>query len=332
MAAPGSPRLSVCIPNYNHGRYLAEAIDSVCRQSYPAHEVLVLDDCSTDDSIDVVKACMTRYANLRYCQYPEKSADWLQAMTERLPMLNGDYVLLLGADDYLYPGFFTKAAAAIDQHPQVGAVFGDFDMVSASGQLLTHVTSGLEANTYLAGPAMERQLCKARMFETGIAALIRRDALIWLVEQGIGGLGPAMDGVGYAVAALRWGACYLTGPQGAFRMAGARNYNQGVLGNAAEFQRHYAEVARFLRRDEIARHLPARVVAALERRLLGTVPLGGSAGLRVAHWLWSRRESRWAIVRGGSAIAIKTLRWFAAAMAPALTRWRHLHASRAEHQ
>jgi cellulose synthase/poly-beta-1,6-N-acetylglucosamine synthase-like glycosyltransferase len=51
--------VSVCMPNYNHGRYLPEAIESVLRQNYEDFELLIIDNCSTDDSVEIIK----RYAD-----------------------------------------------------------------------------------------------------------------------------------------------------------------------------------------------------------------------------------------------------------------------------
>lgn len=53
LAVPSHPRVSVVVPNYNYGRYLAERLRSVTDQSYPAYELIVLDDASTDDSVEV---------------------------------------------------------------------------------------------------------------------------------------------------------------------------------------------------------------------------------------------------------------------------------------
>ena len=55
-----SPIVSVIVPNYNHARYLPPRLDSVLQQTYPHMEVLLLDDCSTDDSRAVMAYCQSR--------------------------------------------------------------------------------------------------------------------------------------------------------------------------------------------------------------------------------------------------------------------------------
>ena len=48
------PTLSVIVPNYNHGGYIGEQLHAIVKQSYQPLEILVVDDCSTDNSIEVV--------------------------------------------------------------------------------------------------------------------------------------------------------------------------------------------------------------------------------------------------------------------------------------
>lgn len=54
MSANRPPLVSVIIPNYNHARYLEQRLDSVFGQTYPNFEVIILDDCSTDNSLEVI--------------------------------------------------------------------------------------------------------------------------------------------------------------------------------------------------------------------------------------------------------------------------------------
>ena len=48
-------KVSVIIPNYNYEKYIIERIDSVLMQTYPIYELIILDDCSTDNSINVIE-------------------------------------------------------------------------------------------------------------------------------------------------------------------------------------------------------------------------------------------------------------------------------------
>ena len=55
MAISQNKKVSVIIPNYNYDKYIARRIDSVVKQSYPIYELIVLDDCSSDNSVNVIE-------------------------------------------------------------------------------------------------------------------------------------------------------------------------------------------------------------------------------------------------------------------------------------
>ena len=62
-----SPTVSVIIPNYNHAPYLKERIDSVLNQTYQDFEVIILDDCSPDNSVEVIE--QYPYQRAKHSQY-----------------------------------------------------------------------------------------------------------------------------------------------------------------------------------------------------------------------------------------------------------------------
>ena len=57
--------LSVIIPNYNKQKYLQECIESVIRQSYKQIEIIIVDDCSTDNSREIILELAQKYASIR---------------------------------------------------------------------------------------------------------------------------------------------------------------------------------------------------------------------------------------------------------------------------
>lgn len=111
MSIP-SAKVSVVIPSHNYARFLTEAIDSVLAQTHPAHEILVVDDSSTDDTPDLVKGYGDRVSYLRV----EKRGAY-GARNDSLPHLSGDYFLNLDADNRLKPDMIESALDVILQAP-----------------------------------------------------------------------------------------------------------------------------------------------------------------------------------------------------------------------
>jgi len=104
------PSISVCILNYNYGRYLAQAIDSALHQqpgTYRLAEVLVIDDGSTDDSLDV---CAT-YGK-RITTIAGTHRGFAATLTEAIQQARGDWIALLDADDWFTPTKLATVAHA----------------------------------------------------------------------------------------------------------------------------------------------------------------------------------------------------------------------------
>jgi len=103
-----APTFSVVIPNYNYGRFLAAALDSVLQQAGCTAEVIVVDDASTDNSRDVLAAYASRVTLVLLTQ----NRGQINAYNEGYARATGEFVIFLDADDLLLPTAFTQIALA----------------------------------------------------------------------------------------------------------------------------------------------------------------------------------------------------------------------------
>ena len=111
-----APRVSVIVPCYNLGRYLAEAVDSVLAQTFQDFEVIVVDDGSTDVETQRIVAAFSR-PKTRLIRLPH--AGLAATRNAGIAAANGDILCALDADDRLEPAFFEKAIAVLDRDPSV---------------------------------------------------------------------------------------------------------------------------------------------------------------------------------------------------------------------
>jgi glycosyltransferase involved in cell wall biosynthesis len=118
--------VSVVIPCYCYGRYLEDAVRSVL-DDQPGVDVrvLVIDDASPDDSAEVARAIAARDARVEVRVHPVNRGHIATYNEGLLGWADGDYSVLLSADDRLTPGALVRATALLDAHPEVGFVYGN---------------------------------------------------------------------------------------------------------------------------------------------------------------------------------------------------------------
>lgn len=124
-----SPRVSVCIPNFNYGRYVSAAIESCLVQSYPNVEVVVVDDGSTDNSRDLLSS----YADVATVILQPHKGAW-QTFGRAFEESTGDVVVFLDADDLLIPDVVDRAVQAFAEIPRASRVQWRLRIVDADGK------------------------------------------------------------------------------------------------------------------------------------------------------------------------------------------------------
>jgi glycosyltransferase involved in cell wall biosynthesis len=107
----GEPSFSVVIPTYNRAKLLPKTLASVFGQSHPAKEVLVVDNCSTDDT-EVVLAPLIEAGKVRYIRH-DKNYERARSRNTGMENATGDYVTFLDSDDLMYRDNLADAAAHV---------------------------------------------------------------------------------------------------------------------------------------------------------------------------------------------------------------------------
>lgn len=107
------PLLSIVIANYNYGRFLEEAIESVLSQSCTDYELIICDGGSTDNSVDIIK----KYAGRLAWWCSEKDKGQSDAFNKGFAHAKGRFLTWLNADDVMLPGVIEKLKDAAAKHP-----------------------------------------------------------------------------------------------------------------------------------------------------------------------------------------------------------------------
>jgi hypothetical protein len=123
-AAPTTrPRVSVVVPAYNYAHYLTACVNSIVGQQGVDVDVLIIDDCSTDDTPEVSAALARRHPQVRVIRH-EVNRGHIDTYNEGLLQIDGTYSVLLSADDRLPAGALARATALMEARPEVAMVYG----------------------------------------------------------------------------------------------------------------------------------------------------------------------------------------------------------------
>ena len=123
--------ISVVTPSWNQEPFIADAVESVRNQGYPNVEHLVLDNCSTDGSVEILK----RYSHLKLLCEPDTGQS--DALNKGFKMASGDVIGWLNADDRYLPGCFKAVTDYFNSHPECDIVYGDYRLIDKEGKVLS---------------------------------------------------------------------------------------------------------------------------------------------------------------------------------------------------
>jgi glycosyltransferase involved in cell wall biosynthesis/Tfp pilus assembly protein PilF len=175
-----SPRISVSITCYNHARFIRQCIDSVLAQTYPAIDIHVIDDCSTDGSLEMLKSYGDRI-RLTARTKNHGVSGYTGTINQEIDTASGDFWYRLDSDDYIEPMYFESMVQAIRENPALDWVCGGLSVVNADGV----ITDQWDYTSWSTEPAtaLKRawQTCSVPLPHNGIFRLdfLRKQKLHW---------------------------------------------------------------------------------------------------------------------------------------------------------
>jgi glycosyltransferase involved in cell wall biosynthesis len=202
------PKLSVVIPNYNHGRHLPECLEALLNQAHPPSEIIVVDDGSTDNSVEIVQNLAKNHPQIRLFRH-EKNKGTIHAVNLGLEKATGDYLFLSAADDKVRPEFLEKTLSLLTQHPNAALCGAICEFVETTTGVRYLFGEGIcEKPAYLSPKDLVRLSRKNRLFMFTSAMVLRRDAILQ-----VGLYNPDLrwhaDWFLCFVAAFRFGVCFV---------------------------------------------------------------------------------------------------------------------------
>lgn len=121
--------VSVIIPNYNHARFLNQRMTSILSQTYLPTEVIILDDCSTDDSLEVINQFKMHPCVKHIIVNDKNSGSPFLQWQKGIDLANGDWIWIAESDDYADLTFLEKLIEIANNNPSAGILYANSALV-----------------------------------------------------------------------------------------------------------------------------------------------------------------------------------------------------------
>lgn len=214
---PIRPTLSVLMSNYNHAQFLPQSLSAVVEQSYHPDEFIIIDDASTDSSVEIIEAFVRKYSFIRLIRNEQNMGAFVN-FNRLLDLSSSEYICCVAADDRMLPGFLEKSMNLLTQYPQAGLCSGISLKIDENGNHIGSIPTAVISNKsiYLPSEKVPRYLDSYGSWINGNTTIYRRDCVLEF-----GGFRPELlsycDGFLQLIIALKYGACFVPEPLSSWR-------------------------------------------------------------------------------------------------------------------
>lgn len=250
--------VTIVMSNYNHARYLEESLRGLVGQTLPAEKILVIDDGSTDNSVEIIRRYERDHSNLRLIR--NKVNLGLQDSIARvLPLISSDYLVWAASDDKLLPDFLERSMAEFAKHPDAGLCFSELTvLIDETGEVqrfamepsVSHIFNLSDLPRYMPPQAVEARMKRSYFPVSGNTVVANRSKLAQCGNF-FKDLQWHSDHFAFNILALRYGACVVPDTLGLIRQR-ADSYSASGMRSLATQRPVLEAMLAILARDDFA--------------------------------------------------------------------------------
>ncbi|MGR0220584.1 glycosyltransferase family 2 protein [Agromyces sp. ZXT2-6] len=168
-ATAWTPLVTAMVPTYNGAEFILRTLDSLAAQTWPHLEILIGDDCSTDDTLAVVRRFAERHPNTRILER-DANLGWLRNSNDLMANARGELMFFAFHDDVVAPTYVERLVGALRGNDRAVLAFSDMEVHELDGSVELHVFDELEG----LASAMERG-----------RVMVRRPSFWWVPNRGL---------------------------------------------------------------------------------------------------------------------------------------------------
>jgi len=165
-------RISVVIPLYNHERYIAQALESVNSQSVPPKEIIVIDDGSSDSSLNIALKYSKSHPEMTVWSHPNQGAHY--TINSGIQRATGEFVSILNSDDIYNQNRFAECLALFDTNPDLAAVCTGLSFIDENGKTIQNPWYGQARDFYGKVNDLSLALINGNFFMSTSNLIVRR--------------------------------------------------------------------------------------------------------------------------------------------------------------
>ena len=129
-------KVSVIIPNYNHALYLHQRIDSVLNQTLQPYEIIILDDCSTDNSVEIIESYLVKYPGIQFIKNDVNSGSTFNQWNKGVTIAKGDLIWIAESDDVAEFTFLEKMVEPFTAEKTLSLAFCQSNRMNEQGSVV----------------------------------------------------------------------------------------------------------------------------------------------------------------------------------------------------
>jgi glycosyltransferase involved in cell wall biosynthesis len=201
--------ISVILTSYNYADYISQAINAILNQSLQPDEFIIIDDASTDNSIEIINKFKKKYPTICLIQN-KQNRGVISCLNHGLKIARGKYIIYAAADDLVFPDLFKKSIELLEVYPQAAFCSALTNLMDERNNDLGPWSSPVVINKkgFIPPQDVPRLLIRYGFWLIGNTPVFRRDIL--LKDGGFhSDVGPFTDSFAAQIMALRYGVCFI---------------------------------------------------------------------------------------------------------------------------